>query len=610
MAAKLRYSDLLNDILEKKIGQCLCPTKYMSSLQYEKPKVNSRDCQFGPNCEFSSSCAYNKDVCTCRPRCTCVPTTQITQPCDKSICICVGTCMCKSEESLIDKCRQPLTDDDKSECTDAMTTLSEKQEMLLKKYMPSSSPCDKSICICGGTCLCKSEESLLNQSYKPPTHSDKTKNCVCSICVGRKQQDYTDDLFPSSFRNTIKKEALTLLADENMKKECAEIKKCITVHKENMKIEPEMCKLQNNCEANNKEVKQLYNPKEDKDTKVVTQINNQVTVSTMVLENKVSIFPNTTEDFMSPQSKYVQKNAKRSYTQSEDYLKRNTKKRGRKSHKKDKTEPKLQRSSCTEKSKSLTYYSCGRRLIQSRPPHIRYYYSGDTEHYGVKLGHKHCRDLPQLVPKTMGWLWNLEDPGKGIRERKGWPPGFIGKNIKNMIQVLKKFNEQEGGSKKDEVHKKWRTVSEVDKKSEHKEEPPLIHIHKKGRVYNITFCPKNSDEDVGPIPIPFSITQKKHDSDTESSESTLEFELHSPKPRRKSNLVMKKAEDEATKLKEDIEPGAIETLAPPPTTAKTTTTKKKSNKKKSDENKNWEDQPTQVQKLNAKEKQDINNDKF
>uniref|UniRef100_A0A1B6FYN2 DUF4776 domain-containing protein n=1 Tax=Cuerna arida TaxID=1464854 RepID=A0A1B6FYN2_9HEMI len=698
MAEKLRYSELLNDILEKNTVQCLCSTKYMSSSQPQKAKGG--ECQFGPNCEFFSTCKYNKDVCTCKPRCTCELRSQKNETtkefcmknvCDKSKCICVGTCLCKSEqsltraykplrsceksvcicaetceckseESLLDHLDKSTKDRDKNKYSGAGTSLSKKQEMLLAKYNPPincdkskcicgetclceskesilkkpykpsddcdkskyicdgnclckseesflnkpckpSSHCDKSICICGGICLCKSEESVLNKSQKPPTHCDKNK-CICSICLCQ-EHDSKEHLFPSSFRNFIKKEAFTLMTDDKMKKECAEIKKCITDHNENMKIELEKNKPQTSSEQSTKEVKPLSNSKEDKDTKAVPTLNNQVPIKiTQINENKTSLGSNQLEDSRSPSPEYApKKSGKRSNSSVEDDSKRYLK-RHRKSHKKIKTlEEKQKQPPCSVKSKSLTYYSCGRTLIKSRPPYIRYYYSGATDHYGVKTGHKHCRDLPQLVPKNMGWLWNLEDPGKGIRERKGWPPGFIGKNIKNMIKVMKKFSEDSGG-RKDEVHtKKWQTVLEVDKKYEHKEEPPLIHIHKKGRVYNITFCPKNSDDDIGPIPIPFSITQKKHDSDTESSESTLEFELHSPKPRRKSNLpkvVQKKVKDEAEKEKEDTE--ATKTEADlTETVALTSKTKKKPIKKKSDENKNlWEDQPTQVQKITEK----------
>ncbi|KAG8282286.1 uncharacterized protein LOC124352977 [Homalodisca vitripennis] len=708
MSGKLRYSQLLNDILEKNTVQCLCSTKYMSSLQPQKAKAKDGECQFGPNCEFFSTCKHNKDVCTCKPRCTCEPSSQKTEiakefctknVCDKFKCICVGTCLCKSEESLT-KAYKPLTsceksvcicagtcqcksdeslshnsqnkwdkspkDTDKNKYSSAGTFPSKKQEMLLAKYNPPtncdksicvcgetclceseestfkktykpsdecdkskymcgdnclckpeesflnkpcepSSHCDKSVCICGGICLCKSEESVLNKSHKPPTHCDDNK-CICSICICQNQHDSKEHLFPSSFRNIIKNEAFSLMTDDRMKKECAEIKKCITDHKENMKIELEKNKPQTSSEQSTKEVKPSSNSKEEKDNKAVPTSNNQVPIKIpQVNENKVSLGPNPVEESRLLSPEYIsKKNGKRSNTSVDDESKRYVK-RHRRSHRKIKPlEEKQKQPPCSVKSKSLTYYSCGRTIIKSRPPYIRYYYSGDTDHYGVKMGHKHCLDLPQLVPKNMGWLWNIEDPGKGIRERKGWPPGFIGKNIKNMIKVMKKFSE-DPGSKKDEVHsKKWQTVLEVDKKFEHKEEPPLIHIHKKGRVYNITFCPKNSDDDIGPIPIPFSITQKKHDSDTESSESTLEFELHSPKPRRKPNLpkvVQKKVEDEAEKEKVDTEASKTEADLTESVvqTSITAKTKKKPIKKKSDENKNlWEDQPTQVQKITEK----------
>lgn len=67
------------------------------------------------------------------------------------------------------------------------------------------------------------------------------------------------------------------------------------------------------------------------------------------------------------------------------------------------------------------------------------------------------------------------------------------------MQVMKRFEEAEAAltTNKSGMKSTWKSVEMVEETEQPKDEPPLLHIHKKGRTYNITFCPRESDEDIG-----------------------------------------------------------------------------------------------------------------
>lgn len=67
------------------------------------------------------------------------------------------------------------------------------------------------------------------------------------------------------------------------------------------------------------------------------------------------------------------------------------------------------------------------------------------------------------------------------------------------MQVMKRFEEAEAAltATKSGMKSTWKSVEMVEETEQPKDEPPLLHIHKKGRTYNITFCPRESDEDIG-----------------------------------------------------------------------------------------------------------------
>lgn len=167
-----------------------------------------------------------------------------------------------------------------------------------------------------------------------------------------------------------------------------------------------------------------------------------------------------------------------------------------------------------------------------------------------------------------------------------------------MMKVMKSFEGDAEGNKEEEGVLTWKSVEFTEEPVPEVEEPPLLHIHKKGRTYNITFCPKESDEDLSPIPIPFSITEKKNEGDSSTTDSSLEFELHSPKPKGKYPKMVRKIVSTAPK-----------TISQSPSTEEPAASSTKQSKKKrgplrrkrsqgSEENKiNWEEQTTQMQNI-------------
>lgn len=61
-----------------------------------------------------------------------------------------------------------------------------------------------------------------------------------------------------------------------------------------------------------------------------------------------------------------------------------------------------------------------------------------VKHPGIIIGHKDCKNEPKEVPKNMGWLWNVENPGV-TQIRRGWRPGAVRKSVAKLMQhFLKK----------------------------------------------------------------------------------------------------------------------------------------------------------------------------
>lgn len=65
-----------------------------------------------------------------------------------------------------------------------------------------------------------------------------------------------------------------------------------------------------------------------------------------------------------------------------------------------------------------------------------------AKHPGVVAGHKTCMLSAPLVPKDMGWLWNVKIPGIPTI-RRGWRPGAVPKNIAKLMKYFLKEEEEE-----------------------------------------------------------------------------------------------------------------------------------------------------------------------
>lgn len=110
------------------------------------------------------------------------------------------------------------------------------------------------------------------------------------------------------------------------------------------------------------------------------------------------------------------------------------------------------------------------------------------KHYGIVLGHENCQSDTLLVPKNMGWLWNVEIPGI-TSIRRGWKPGAVPKPVARMMkQFLRKECEptSEGCS--------------IENKNEYP--TPTVQVEKKHATYKISLNPssnKSHGEDVSPI---------------------------------------------------------------------------------------------------------------
>lgn len=65
----------------------------------------------------------------------------------------------------------------------------------------------------------------------------------------------------------------------------------------------------------------------------------------------------------------------------------------------------------------------------------KFSYEFGEKYPGLIVGHEKCKDSGGLVPKYMGWLWNIETIGIN-KVRKGWCPGAIPEPVK---QIMKSF---------------------------------------------------------------------------------------------------------------------------------------------------------------------------
>lgn len=110
-----------------------------------------------------------------------------------------------------------------------------------------------------------------------------------------------------------------------------------------------------------------------------------------------------------------------------------------------------------------------------------------SKHPGVLLGHNFCRCEGALVPKKMGWLWNVEVTGLSASKRCGWRPGAVRKSVAKIMA--------------------FHAFKPPQRELECKSNPPTLRVHKKDGEYTIVMNPLREKSNVDPSPIVFKITK-------------------------------------------------------------------------------------------------------
>lgn len=72
----------------------------------------------------------------------------------------------------------------------------------------------------------------------------------------------------------------------------------------------------------------------------------------------------------------------------------------------------------------------------------KYSYKFGEKYPGLIVGHDKCSENGDLVPKYMGWLWNVETLGIN-KVRKGWCPGAIPTPVKEIMKSFLNTNPME-----------------------------------------------------------------------------------------------------------------------------------------------------------------------
>lgn len=100
------------------------------------------------------------------------------------------------------------------------------------------------------------------------------------------------------------------------------------------------------------------------------------------------------------------------------------------------------------------------------------------KHTGVVLGHQCCQGNDSLVPKRMGWMWNV-----GVSER-GWRPGAVRKSVAKIMKL-------------------YLTKPENLIKCPEKTNPPTLRVQKKNGQFTIVMNPLRDktkvNEEISPI---------------------------------------------------------------------------------------------------------------
>lgn len=162
---------------------------------------------------------------------------------------------------------------------------------------------------------------------------------------------------------------------------------------------------------------------------------------------------------------------------------------------------------------------------------------------GVNVGHRECIIPGRNVPAKMGWAWNIHVPCVGLKPRRGWRPGAVGRTIATAILAHRKAQGLKplplGTGIKSKDGRKRGAKSQYDSDTDVTVAPkPTLQIKKKDGTYMITMNPlkdpKTIEDNENPYmdcsPLQFKITKNKEKDDSRScycddTESTSDSEL-------------------------------------------------------------------------------------
>ncbi|CAH1388541.1 unnamed protein product [Nezara viridula] len=228
---------------------------------------------------------------------------------------------------------------------------------------------------------------------------------------------------------------------------------------------------------------------------------------------------------------------------------------------------------------------------------------------GIHVGHKYCVRPLRLVPKTMGWLWNVSDLGGALKPGRGWRPGAVRRNVNNLLKEWRTANKGNRDMKPEQdldmlmiSTKTKRTRPTTPKSTGSKKDPdnmklnPTIHLHKKDRFYYVSMYPvkTESQEEMGeePQPIQFKIDRKHPDgrppgdepclssTDTSSDSSSYEVEYIAPAAMKQKKRKVDKTHMFSQYDEEDFMPKKVQKKGAKPFEELPETVKKQDDKDK------------------------------
>lgn len=132
----------------------------------------------------------------------------------------------------------------------------------------------------------------------------------------------------------------------------------------------------------------------------------------------------------------------------------------------------------------------------------KYSYQFQNKNAGILAGHRVCTRSLGLVPRNMGWLWNLET-------EKGWCPGAVRRSVGKIMK--QKLCRKEGNP------------AEADK------ENPMLKICKKNGEYEVFLNPKSKvAQEECPVVLNIGKETSEKPSNSSCSENEICFEYNPP----------------------------------------------------------------------------------